>query len=199
MKEPFSNIEAYYNRLVCQHGHSPLACDYGHDKSQRVKFEILANSVLLRDKHLLDVGCGFADFAGFLVQNNPPKSYTGWDICASMVEHARRLHPDLSISQANILTLETQETFDVVMANGIFYLLGPNAWSLMQNIIRKMFSLAREVVAFNTLSSKATDKEPNEFYADPCDVLSFCQTLTSRVSLRHDYHPRDFTVVMWKD
>jgi hypothetical protein len=53
-------------------------------------------------------------------------------------------------------------------------------------------------LAFNSLSNWANDQEANEFYADPVQVLNFCRELTPWVVLRHDYHPRDFTVYMYK-
>lgn len=198
MNEPFTAIGHYYDALVREHGHAPRACDYGRAESQRVKFDVLSDSAPLNGRHLLDVGCGFADFADYLRERNPPASYTGWDLCAGMVEQARRLHPELSIRQANVLTAKPERQFDVVMANGIFYLLGDEAWPLMQAIVRRMYALAGEAVVFNSLSSWATDQEPREFHADPAAVLDFCRTLTPLVALRHDYHPRDFTVVLRK-
>ena len=38
-----------------------------------------------------------------------------------------------------------------------------------------------------------------EFYTDPLQTLAFCRTLTPWVTLRHDYHSRDFTIYMRKD
>jgi len=61
-----------------------------------------------------------------------------------------------------------------------------------------MFSLATSAVAFNTLSTWAQDQEAGEFYADPLKVVEFCRTLTPWVVMRHDYHPRDFTVYLYK-
>ena len=33
----------------------------------------------------------------------------------------------------------------------------------------------------------------------PLHVLAFCRTLTSRVTLRHDYLEHDFTVYLYRD
>lgn len=198
MPDVFDDIGRYYDALVRRHGHSPEACDYGRRESQRIKFEILAQAAPLAGKSLLDVGCGFADFADFLAEVNPPASYTGWDISPAMVREAARLHQELEISRTNILTEPVGRRFDVVVANGIFYLLGEKAGELMQQFIVKMLATANEVVAFNSLSSWAIDQEPGEFYADPVATLEFCRTLTPRVALRHDYHSRDFTIYLRK-
>ena len=68
----------------------------------------------------------------------------------------------------------------------------------MFSIIEKMFELSTGVIAFNSLSSWAKDPQAKEFYADPATVLHFCRELTPWVVLRHEYHPRDFTVFMYK-
>ncbi len=65
-------------------------------------------------------------------------------------------------------------------------------------MIEAMFNIARNAVAFNSLSAWAADKEDGEFYADPHEVLQFCRTVTPWVVLRHDYHSRDFTIYMYK-
>jgi len=102
------------------------------------------------------------------------------------------------VNLANILDNSIRERFDLVTANGIFYLLGREAWPTMQEIVRRMYAIAEHAVAFNSLSTWAEEKEAGEFYADPAEVLQFCRTLTPWVVLRHDYHPRDFTIYMYK-
>jgi len=62
-----------------------------------------------------------------------------------------------------------------------------------------MYALATTAVAFNSLSAWAPDQEAGEFYADPLQVVDLCRRLTPWVVLRHDYHPRDFTVYMYKN
>jgi cyclopropane fatty-acyl-phospholipid synthase-like methyltransferase len=194
----FSEIGAYYDRLVARYGHDHRACDYGRLESQLAKFEALSTVCALNGKSVLDVGCGFADFSDFLRTKFHGFRYSGLEISPQMVRAARRLHPDLDIRQVNILS-QDPGPFDVVMANGIFYLLGKDAWPLMQQLITRMFTIANEAVAFTSLSNLASDKKADEFHADPLAVLGFCQTLTRRLVLRHDYHDRDFTVFLYKD
>ncbi|HMC72736.1 MAG TPA: class I SAM-dependent methyltransferase, partial [Terriglobales bacterium] len=152
----------------------------------------------LKGRSVLDVGCGFADFHRFLRDHFGEVRYSGIDVCPAMVEEARRLDPGCEVKLANILHDSIRERFDLVTANGIFYLLGDEAWPTMQEIVRRMYAAAEHAVAFNSLSSWAEDKEPGEYYADPAEVLQFCRTLTPWVVLRHDYHPRDFTIYMYK-
>jgi len=196
--DTFRQIADYYEGLIRQYGHDPRACDYGRPESQQVKFRVLSEVVPLSDCSLLDVGCGFADFATYLQQRFSGVSYSGIDLCTSMVEEARRIHPDLDIRTANVLDASFDRHFAVVTANGIFYRLGEEAWPMMCKMVERMFGLATTALAFNSLSDWANDQEANEFYADPVQVLTFCRKLTPWVVLRHDYHPRDFTVYMYK-
>jgi SAM-dependent methyltransferase len=200
MTDPFVRIAGFYDGLVRQYGHDPRACDYGRPESQQVKFRVLSEVMPLSNTSLLDVGCGFADFATYLQPRFPGLKYSGIDLCSAMVAEARRNQPELNIRVENILDASFDCKFDVVTANGIFYLLGEQAWPMMQQIIERLYGLATSAVAFNSLSAwaKEEEQEAGEYYADPIKVVDFCRRLTPWVVLRHDYHPRDFTIYMYK-
>jgi len=198
MTDPFARIADYYDGLVRKYGHDPRACDYGREESQKIKFRVLSEVLPLTNSSLLDVGCGFADFAIFLRGRFTGLQYSGIDLSSAMMNVARSNHPELDLRVGNISDAVFEKTFDVVTANGIFYLLGDEAWPMMQWMIERMYALAKTAVAFNSLSAWATDQEVGEFYADPLQVVDFCRRLSPRVVLRHDYHPRDFTVYLYK-
>ncbi len=198
MTDTFGRISDYYDRLVRQYGHDPRACDYGRPESQNIKFRILSEVIPLANCSLLDVGCGFADFATYLQGCFSGLKYSGIDLCSAMVTEAQRNQPGLDLRVANIFDASFDRTFDVVTANGIFYLLGEQAWPLMQQIIERMYALATSAVAFNSLSAWAKEQEAREYYADPLKTVDFCRQLTGRVVLRHDYHARDFTIYLYR-
>jgi SAM-dependent methyltransferase len=197
-QDTFKHVAEYYDRLVERYGHDPRACDYGRPESQLRKFQVLADIADLKGKRILDVGCGFADYAEYLRSRFGLVKYVGIDVSPRMIKEAKRLRPELDLRLCNVLDQTFKETFDVVTANGLFYLLGRDAPDFLRQIVRRMCELAEFAVAFNSLSSWAPIKEPAEFYADPLDVLKFCRTLTPWVALRHDYFPHDFTIYMYK-
>jgi SAM-dependent methyltransferase len=197
-KTPFNKISDYYNNLVEKYGHDPRSCDYGHTISQQNKFTVLSSCIDYSNKSVLDIGCGFADYADFLNKKYTQVEYHGVDISPAMIDEAKKMHPELSLEVRNVFEDTPQRTYDIVTANGIFYLLGEHAWGLMKEFITKMYALSNDVVAFNSLSSWTTDKEPGEFYADPIELLTFCRTLSAWVTIRHDYHQRDFTIFIYK-
>src|SRR3569832_688777 len=119
----FGRIEHYYDDLLSKHGHTPRACDYGRPESQQAKFEVMAAVADYASKSVLDVGCGLADYAAFLSARFEDVRYVGVDITQAMVERAQRLRPQLDLRCVNILEQDPGR-FDIVTANGIFYLLG---------------------------------------------------------------------------
>ena len=198
-KTQFDNIEKYYNHLVTKHGDSPRSCDYGRPESQRTKFEVLSGVLSRNDRTLLDVGCGLGDYYQFLLKKNYKLDYFGMDLSGSMVALAREKYEGIHVVQKNIIELDESIKYDVISANGIFYLLQDNPEKTMKALISKMYLLATRSIAFNSLSSFCQDQEKEEFYANPVEVMRFCMSLTPWVRLCHDYHHRDFTVYMFKD
>src|ERR1700676_3268364 len=167
MTDKFGRISEYYERLIRQYGNDPRACDYGRPQSQEIKFRVLSEVMPLAGCTLLDVGCGFADFATYLQGNFSVVTYSGIDLCDSMVTESRRNHPELDLRTANLLDASFDRSFDVVTTNGTFYLLGEQAWPVMRKMIERMFALATSALAFNSLSHWANNQEPNEFYTHP--------------------------------
>ena len=196
--KPFKQIAEFYDGLVDRYGHDPRACDYGRPQSQGIKFKVLADVIALTQKRVLDVGCGFADFADYLCKRYDEVYYTGIDISPRMIETAKKLHPNVDLNVGNILLDVEEKRFDIVTANGIFYLLGGDARNLMYQLIDRMYDLANVAVAFNSLSSWAGNQEAGEFHANPLEVLEYCRTITPWVVMRHDYLPRDFTMYMYR-
>lgn len=198
-KNIINEIGNYYNDLVTKFGHDPRSCDYGHVNSQKIKFEVLSQAISYDEKSILDIGCGFADYFDFLNEKFKNISYHGVDISAKMIDEAKKLHPDLKLELKNVFDTPPQKKYDIVTSNGIFYLLGQDSKSLMHEFIKKMYEMSEQLTVFNSLSTWATDKEDAEFYADPLETVAFCKTLSPWVTLRHDYHPRDFTIYIYRN
>jgi len=194
----FENIADYYNARVRAFGHSPRACDYGRAESQQRKFAVLSQMTDYSQASVLDVGCGFADFADYLFSKYQGVEYHGLDLSQEMIGKARLVRPGLDLRVGNVLELPQHESYDIITANGIFYLLGEEAQTLMQKIVTEMFKRSRKGVVFNSLSSWASIYEKDEYYANPSEVLEWCRQITPWIIFRHDYLHHDFTVYISK-
>lgn len=191
-------IGAYYDRLVDAYGHSPLACDARAECSLAIRYRVLSEVADLSDKRVLEVGCGFGDLGTYLVNRYPGVSYYGIDVSERMIEVGRSVHPTLDLRHADLLNWDPVEEYDVVLAQGIFYLLGQDAETKMSRLISRMFELAGEALAFCTISSWATEGDPGEFRPDPVRTLACCKQLTTSLVLRHDYLQNDFAVYAYR-
>jgi len=196
--ETKQRIAHYYDGLVGRYGDDPRSCDYGRATSQRAKFRAISQIMPLAGKRLLDVGCGLANFVDYLNEHGIAVDYHGTDVSEAMLARARARHPHLNLRRLDILQ-EDPGRYDVVTANGIFYLLKENGETLMPRLVARMYELADQAVAFNSLSSWATEQQSGEFYADPATVLNFCRKLTPWIVVRHDYLPHDFTVYLYRE
>lgn len=199
-----ANVQLY-TRLADEHGLSPQALDWGSRQSQQLRFRVLAEVGDLNDCSLLDVGCGQGDFYQWLVESNTPVRYHGLDITPRMIEDCRRRFDAAASNQARFavgslphLPEAFDQSYDYVMASGIFAHRRQQAGEFLQQMVTHMFERCRLAAAFNSLSDWAGEKEGREFHADPCEVLHLARRLTPHVALRHDYHPRDFTVYLYK-
>src|SRR4051794_24415310 len=140
-------IAEYYNGLVDAYGHEPRAVDASSQASLEVRYTALCAVADLTGKRVLEVGCGFGDLGAFIRERFEGVSYRGVDLSPRMVEEGRRAHPGLELAVANVLDLPAAETFDVVLAQGIFYLLREDPEARMRELVEQMYALASEAVA----------------------------------------------------
>ena len=175
--------------------------DYGSADSQKIKYSVIADLIPIKSKSILDVGCGLCDFKFYLNHNTSFSqiSYLGIDITPGMAQRAKAKYGgDLPIHISSLDDFQSRTTFDVVTANGIFY-LESNGYPSMDKSISKMFEMANKAVIFNSLSSYAPVKTNGEFYADPIHTIAnLVLKHSSQYVLRTDYHSRDFTIAIYK-
>ena len=151
-------------------------------------------------KSVLDIGCGFGEFGKFLLKRYKNVDYTGIDIIPKFIDAAKKevAGGKFEVKDYN----EIDDRYGVVVASGVLNsnMRGRNL-KYRQKAIKKMFSLSKNIFALNMLGghpSPINKPESNIWYADSVEILKYCLSLTRRVILRHHYHPRDFTVFMYK-
>jgi len=191
-------IAGYYDALVDRYGYGPRAVDASSARSLEVRYAALAAAAPLAGKRVLEVGCGFGDLGAYIAARFDGVRYTGIDLSARMIEVGRRKHSELELLQADVLELEDSEQFDVVLAQGIFYLLGDGAEAKMHALITKMFGIAREAVACSAISAWGPHQDPAEFRVEPARLIDFASSLTTSLVFRHDYHSGDLALYLYK-
>ena len=194
------NLE-YRKKRIAQYGETVGAVGCGSVESQEARFRVICEMGDLRNKTVLDAGCGFGDFYTFLHrQGIHPKRYLGIDISSELLDVAGKRLPEVEFELVALLDFEPTEKFDFVVVSGLFGLESPNWQRLLEKQLGKLYDLCEIGVAVNFLSHYTTGgKNPVSHYAEPGKVLEFVlENLSNRVVLRHDYIPNDFTIYMYR-
>lgn len=206
----------YYEGLLAQHGENYLALDWNSPESQRLRFKILKEIFIYGKKasnvSVLDVGCGFGDFYGFLKADGSLHrnkiSYTGYDISPKILEVARKKYPDAKFELKDILEDRYVPKFDYVFCSGALNIRTTEKdehLDTVKEMIFRMYDLCGCGAAINFLSEGALPisdaEEANSgryYFFSPEEIVSFVRYVCSRFILRHDYHAGDFTVYLFK-
>ena len=96
------------------------------------------------------------------------------------------------------LSYEPDESYDYVVASGIFGYAARGMRARVQPTLERLFAMCGLGVAVNFLSRCAPARSPGRLYLHPYDVLQFAVTLTPAVRLDHTYMPNDFTLHLYR-
>ena len=199
-------IERYRKRLN-QFGRDPRSLGWGHSDHQETRFDAALSLANYRNKRILDIGCGFADFYHFLKRRDcPPLSYTGIDINEHLLEISRRESPEVQFECRNILMDPIQEAVaDITVMFGMLnFRLQVSNDDYAKEMIQRAWVTCREALVVDMLSTYRDPSYPPEdfvYYYEPEKMFQFAQTLTPRVVLKQDYPPipqREFMMVLRK-
>lgn len=204
---------AYYEKLLAQYGENYRALDWNSVESQRLRYKIFKEIFIYGKKasgiSVLDVGCGFGDFYGFLkaegLLHRNRISYHGYDISSKLLEVARKKYPEAKFELRDILEDRYVPKFDYIFCSGVFNIRTVDSQGhleFVKEMIYRMYDLATYGVAVNFLSEgmlpSSISNADRYFYFNPEQIINFCRYICSRFILRHDYHPGDFTIYLLK-
>lgn len=193
-------IKKIYQEKYKKYGVDPKSLCWHQKGAAHQRFRQFWAEIDFNGKSVLDVGCGFGEMAKFLHKRYVGVSYTGVDIVPEFIEEAKKLYPFYEFSVRDYFSNPIAQKFDIVLASGVLNSnVGDNmAWR--EKNIKVMFEHTRKVLAFNMLGAypqPENNSGSNIWYADSLNVLKYCATLTRRVIFRANYHPVDFTILMY--
>lgn len=192
-------IERYNQRLE-KYGPSFEVLASGTEERRLIHYEVLSEVGDLNGKSVLDLGCGFGDFLGFLQDKGVNVDYTGYDINPNLIKYAKEKYPKGKFFVVDILK-EDFPIFDYIISNEAFNLtlMDVDNYDYIKEILEICYSHSRIGVAIELLSSYVDFESKEGFHYLPEKVFSISKGITKKVCLRHDYPLFDFIIYLYKD
>ena len=189
----------WYEDKVRTYGFDHRGLGFRSRSSQVKRFEALLELGDLDGRRVLDVGCGFGDLLAFLQERGIEPIYTGIDVCEPMVRRCiERFGTQGRFEVADVLEYEPKQTFDYVIASGLFGLDADGVRERILPSLERMVGWARIGAAVNFLSAAYPTPAENRIYVEPGKAMEAALTLAPAVRLDHSYLPNDFTLYLYR-
>ena len=191
-----------FDARVEKHGVSSSAVRWDDQQTQYLRFFELVKTFDLSDqnKTVLDVGCGngellkFLNFLGFRGQ------YFGVDINQKLINQAKGQFGPERFTLTDIMVDTIDRKFDYVVMSGLFNTNVGQSMDWINDFTKKMFSLTKDTLSFNAVSTHVSYHDDEIFYIAPEEMLRFCiENLSPRVTLTHHNLPYNYTVIISKN
>ncbi len=206
MSEPskvLGPVADYYSSRVREFGARPEGVDWNSPAAQEHRWaQFLSLFDPTEHFSLLDFGCGYGGFNGYVRQQGLNHTYQGYDISAEQVGEASRLHADDPDCRF-VSDLARLEPCDYVVGSGIFNVkleATVEAWEAsIRSTLDTMAGLSRKGFGFNMLTrySDADRRKEHLYYGDPAEYVRYCLgTFSRHLVLKHDYGLYDFTILV---
>jgi SAM-dependent methyltransferase len=197
---PESSTTRWYATHIRRYGYGYRALGFGHRSSQEKRFGALLGLGSFQGRSVLDAGCGFGDFLAYLQGLGVNPRYTGFDLCAPMIERCRKRFGESGrFLVGDALTFEPEDApYDYIVASGIFGLGARGTRARIQPTVSRLFEMCGAGLAVNFLSTRAPRRSAGRVYMDPADMLELGLSLTPAARLDHSYLPNDFTLLLYR-
>ncbi|WP_368634250.1 class I SAM-dependent methyltransferase [Kurthia gibsonii] len=194
------SIKQHYQNLFEKYGDSFKSAQWSDQSTQYKRFEVLCEIADLKNKRILDFGCGTGELANYFKQKDIHVEYTGVDIVENMLEFASKKHPKHRFTTLDKIE---NEVFDYILISGVFNNKTKRNKEFYEEIIKKLSGMCSKGLAFNMLSKYVDYYDEHLFYVYPEDVLSYVKQITPFVTLRNEYQlkenvvPFEFTTYLY--
>lgn len=199
-------LKKHYEPRIDKYSETSEVLDWESREAQFKRFSAMTNNVNIKNKTILDVGCGCGDFYDMIKTTKDCPDYTGVDILQKMVDRATYEHSEAIFICADVFSKDFnpekafgRSHFDIVYASGIFNLQAGNNEEFLKKAIPILASLSIKVFAFNLLDPKSPNIDSSYFYYDPKDAIRLVKPFAKRIELIADYLDNDYTLICRKE
>ncbi|MCK5725253.1 MAG: class I SAM-dependent methyltransferase [Thiotrichaceae bacterium] len=204
---PLDNIHrqqilSSYNSAFKRHGFHANALLWSSKEVQELRFSKIAEIAIKSGDSILDVGCGFGHFAGFLVKLGLDIQFTGIDLSENFIIEGRKHYPDADLQVGDLFDYNPAPNhFDYLTLSGTLNNKLNDNGDYAHQVIKRLFASCRKGIAFNLLDARhqwtASRWDLQSFH--PEEIIALLEPMAERIELIDDYLENDFTVLAWKD
>ena len=193
-----------YNKRLDIYGDKIESLASGNQLRREIRFNILNDVGNLKNKKIIDLGCGFGDLIPYLDNKLGANNYeyVGVDINDRILEISKSKYPEKKFLCQDILSNDFNEIADYVISTSTFNnkLIDESNYSFIKKILNKCYSISNCGVAVDFMTSYVDYKiDDDVFYYKPEEIFKISKSITKRVTLRHDYKLFDFCIYLYKD
>jgi len=199
------DIINFYDVKLNNHKEDYKILAFENSKTQNIRFSALLNGIDVKNKKILDVGCGLCNLIEFLNKKKVNYQYTGIDIMEKFVEISRRRYPGKKILYSDIFSDNPfkKNSFDIVLVSDAFNLRLDNNKRFIKKALKVLFEISKKIVTFNLLHPHSPDREDDRFYYyKPSEIIEFLDSgfpyKLRKIQLLEHYLPNDFTLICEK-
>ncbi len=208
----------YYEDLYDKYGYDHRSLDWKDPAGQRIRYSVLFSLVEMcggkTGFSIADIGSGLGHFHGYLKDQGLLAKfkidYTGYDISPKLVEGACKKYPGVRFEVKDILEGYFTNRFDYIFSCGIFNIRFSSVArhdAFVKEMLLRMYENCNIGTAVSFLSingiyhvpGKDLEAESIYYYFKPEDIVQYVRSFAGRFILRHDYHPGDFTIYLFKE
>jgi len=209
MDEVSKALKDHYESAFKLHGPTSMGVDWGPmDENVKLRYEkmlaLLPESGLSPTTTVLDVGCGFGGLLGYARAKGLKFSYAGVDVAENMIQWATREYPEGDFLVGDIFDIDLKKKYSYVVCNGILTQKLSTPGLVMDEyahrLIRRLYDLCLEGIAFNVMTTKVNHFANNLYYRNPAELLSWSMSeITRHVKIDHAYPLFEYTIYLYRE
>ena len=201
-RSDLEDVKKFYNDRYRVQGDSIGSVGWTSMESQHLRFDMLLRSIDVKDKTILDVGCGLGDLILFLEKRGFEFSYIGIDISSGLIKASKKKyhkHANVQFFETDMLGFEVKKTnIDIALLSGTLTYKMKDNLSYAKAVLTKMYQTANEVTVANFMSSYVDFINEKNHHYGPEEMFTFAKGLTKKVNIFHDYPLYEFTIQIFK-
>ena len=207
-RKKYLNIVRHYESCLKKHGDTHLGVNWPRAKEIDLRHQVMLEVIKeKKDKKikLLDFGCGTSALYEYIKKKKLNNIiYSGLDLSEEFIKIAKNKFPKNKYYCLDILTdYKKLPIFNYIVLSGVFTqkrdLTQKEMFAFFKKMINRVFSKAKNGIAFNLLPKQVDYEKKESFYLSFDKLANFLVKEVSRnFIIRNDYGLWEYTTYVYK-